>query len=263
VDIVDMDFTNYWKYFGAHRFEGQKHYGASFKNNTGHYDLISVCGIDFIFVYMGFTDKWDIQDDEVEWVNGILAEHRNRHAVLVVHDYISGAGIRFPKGDEIFQKIVVPNPHVQLVLSGHSHGSGLVVDKVDDDGDGLPERTVSQMCGTKGVKSGYLTLLHFDKARNKVHCKVYSPTLDKYNDDLEWTLDMNLSPQVKRVATQYFEARVYAERSIHAAQKCSSGSMVNATWEGLEPGQQYSWYVRAENSQGGASVSGLRSFTVK
>jgi DNA repair exonuclease SbcCD nuclease subunit len=263
VNFVDLDFTNYWKYFGAHRFEGRKYYGESFKNNTGHYDLISVCGIDFVFVYMGWTDNWNMQDDEVEWVNRVLAEHRNRHAILVVHDYMNGRGERFAKADDIYEKVVLPNPHIQMVLSGHSHGSALLVDKVDDDGDGIPERTVNQMCGTKGVKSGYMTLLHFDKANNKVYCKAYSPTLNHYNGNFEWTLDMDLVPQVKRVATQYFAAKIYAERSIRTELNCSNGSTVSAGWEGLEPGQQYCWYVRTEDSQGGVSISELRKFTVK
>src|SRR5690625_7288886 len=39
VELPEMNYTNYYKYFGEDRFVDQPHYGGSFQNNRGHYDL--------------------------------------------------------------------------------------------------------------------------------------------------------------------------------------------------------------------------------
>ncbi len=41
-------YGNYWKYFGEDRFADKSYYGGSYKNNLGHYDLLTENGQDFI-----------------------------------------------------------------------------------------------------------------------------------------------------------------------------------------------------------------------
>src|SRR5699024_1662221 len=84
VELPEMDYTNYYKYFGEDRFSDQPHYGGSFQNNRGHYDLISVQGIDFIMVHMG----WQPQDDGIAWMNEVLEAHSDRIAILNFHQYL-------------------------------------------------------------------------------------------------------------------------------------------------------------------------------
>ncbi|WJH33870.1 lamin tail domain-containing protein [Paenibacillus sp. CC-CFT747] len=55
------DYTNYSSYFGESRFAGKPFYGGTYKDNRGHYDLISAGGTDYIMVYMGWgkdRTKW-------------------------------------------------------------------------------------------------------------------------------------------------------------------------------------------------------------
>ncbi|WP_344342161.1 metallophosphoesterase, partial [Streptomyces rhizosphaericus] len=47
-------YDNYSQFFGEDRFEGKSYYGESFQDNRGHYDLISVNGMDFIMVHLGW-----------------------------------------------------------------------------------------------------------------------------------------------------------------------------------------------------------------
>ena len=51
-DVDGTDYTEFGEYFGAARFENNDWYGESYENNRGHYDLMTIDGTDFIFVYL-------------------------------------------------------------------------------------------------------------------------------------------------------------------------------------------------------------------
>ena len=57
VGHLSGDYSNFSKYFGEWRYSGNPWYGGSYKDNRGHYDLITVGGIDFIMVYMGWGHR--------------------------------------------------------------------------------------------------------------------------------------------------------------------------------------------------------------
>ena len=61
VDHKTEDYTQFSARFGENRYNSNPWYGGSYKNNKGHYDLVSAGGIDFIMVYMG----WGIGDEEI------------------------------------------------------------------------------------------------------------------------------------------------------------------------------------------------------
>lgn len=54
--ILDFDYSYYEQYFGEDRFINKPYYGGSYKNNRGHYDLISEGGNDYLMLYMGWGD---------------------------------------------------------------------------------------------------------------------------------------------------------------------------------------------------------------
>ena len=82
------DYTEYWKYFGASRYENNPWYGGSYQNNRAHYDLITVDGIDFLMMYVG----WGVGDEEIEWMNEVLAKYPERVAILNFHEYLLATG---------------------------------------------------------------------------------------------------------------------------------------------------------------------------
>ena len=132
VDHKTNDYTQYYRFFGENRYKDRPYYGESYKNNRGHYDLISANGNDYIMVYMG----WGVDDESIAWINKVLAEHPDRKAILSFHEYLLSTGTRHPLGDKIYNQIVVPNKNVIAVLSGHYHEAQTLVDEIDDNGDG-------------------------------------------------------------------------------------------------------------------------------
>ena len=66
-----MEYENYQKYFGAQRVQNQPTFGEAYKDNIGHYDLLTENGQDFIILYM----SWDIYADEINWMNSVLQKY--------------------------------------------------------------------------------------------------------------------------------------------------------------------------------------------
>jgi len=263
-------YDEYWKYFGEDRFKPQDTYGGSYDNNRGHYDLVSSHGNDYIFLYMG----WGIGDEEIAWMDQVLKQYPDRMAVLNFHEYLLVSGNRAPIADKIHEQVVVPNSNVVAVLSGHYHDADLLVDAIDDNGDGTPDRNVYQMLadyqgGPEGGQ-GYIRLMQFDIDNNKLHIKTYSPYLDDYNfydpeqypGKDEFSLDLDLTPRLKRVATDYIEVNVYAKQKLGETVGAASGSNVSFDWTNLAGGASYEWYAVAEDVYGARTLSDIWKFTV-
>lgn len=262
------DYTAYYNYFGANRFENRPYYGGSYLNNRGHYDLISINGNDFIMVYLG----WGIDEEGIAWMNDVLKAHPNRIAILNFHEYLQATGTRHPIGEKLYEEVVVPNKNVVAVLSGHYHESQTLIDEIDDDGDGITDRQVYQMladyqAGPEGGQ-GYMRLLHFDQDNNRVMVNTYSPYLDDYNyydNDLypgkdEFVIDLDLTLKEKRVATDYFAVNIFTDNKIGQVENVRSGETAEVTWTGLVEGQTYSWYTTVTDKHTGSTTSDIWTF---
>ncbi|MCQ6560247.1 metallophosphoesterase [Paenibacillus mendelii] len=174
-------YGHYKRVFGTDRFKNQQTYVGSYQNNRGHYDLLSAAGHDFIIVYM----SWGFGNEEIDWMNEVLKRYPNRKAMLCFHEYMLVSGERAPIGDKVYERVVLPNKNVFAVLSGHHHDAEMMIDPVDDNGDGKADRKVYQMMadyqGAIDGGLGYMRLLQFDIRNGKLHVKTYSPTHNVYN----------------------------------------------------------------------------------
>ncbi|PUB12928.1 lamin tail domain-containing protein [Paenisporosarcina sp. OV554] len=263
------DYNEYGKYFGEQRFNDKEYYGESYKNNRGHYDLISSNGNDFIMLYMG----WGVNDEDIAWMNKILAEHPERKAILSFHEYLLVSGNRSPIGDQVFKDVVTPNANVIAVLSGHYHDAETLVDEIDDDADGIADRKVYQMLadyqgGPEGGQ-GFLRLMKVNPVDNKIHMQTYSPYLDQYNyynpvdypGKDEFTIETNLTPKEKVVATDMFKVEIFTNELIGEVKNIEDGSIAETKWKDLERSKEHSWYVQVKDSFGGEMRSEVSTFS--
>jgi len=171
----------YYKYFGADRYKDNPFYGGSYKNNLNHYDLITIDGVEMIFVYM----SWDLYLPEIEWANSILEKYADRKAVICMHPGINANAAQDYESNLMIEHVYKKNKNVFAVLNGHYHGSSLNFIGFDDDGDGTRERVVYQICtdyqSAPEGGSGYVKMLYFDLANSKIYINSYSPILNDYN----------------------------------------------------------------------------------
>ncbi len=175
------NYELYNKYFGAFRYEGNPWYGGTYEDNKGHYDLVQVDGEKLLLIYM----SWDIYTPEVEWINSVLEQYPDRKAILCTHPGINANAVPDYFSDLLVEQVCRDHPNVIAMLNGHYHGASLNFVGFDDDGDGVEERVVYRICtdyqSAPGGGQGYIKMIYFDLANNKVYLNSYSPILDDFN----------------------------------------------------------------------------------
>ncbi|WP_062107990.1 FIMAH domain-containing protein [Bacillus niameyensis] len=272
----EIDYANYYRYFGEDRFINQPYYGESYLNNRGHYDLISSHGTDFIMIYMG----WQPTTEGIAWMNEVLAQYPDRFAILNFHEYLLANGQRSNIAERVYQEVILPNENVKMVLGGHYHGSihqtrmmaeadenlvRVATERIDDTGDGKPDRVVHQLLGNfqdahRGG-DGYMNVMNIDVSNNMIYVNTYSPELDSYDLFPPYTLELDLTPKKKSVSTDFFEVNVYTEKEIGTVNNVENGDDATLLWENLNPDQTYYWFTTVQNEAGEVAVSDMWHFT--
>ncbi|MDD9205358.1 metallophosphoesterase, partial [Georgenia sp. 10Sc9-8] len=274
----DDDYSAYSENFGEDRFAGNPWYGGSYKDNRGHYDLVSAGGVDFLMLYMGWptTNDEEANSEDIAWMNEVIAQYPEREVWVNLHEYLQTTGGlgQFPQ--RVQDEVVATNPNVFAVSSGHYHDAFTRTDSFDDDGDGVDDRTVYQMLfdyqGLPEGGQGYIRLAHFDNEAGQIVFRTYSPSLDVFNSDnaalndppgmQEFTIDyaeVGIEPRTKVLAVDSFSADVLTGNEIGAVAGAASGSTSSVTWDGLEAGD-HGWYVEATGPHGGAAASEVWTF---
>ena len=278
VGHLSGDYTSFSQYFGEERYNQNPWYGQSYKDNRGHYDLISVGGIDFIMIYMG----WGIGDEEIQWMNDVLAQYPERKAILNFHEYLLASGGLGEEPQRIHDEVVAVNPNVCMVLSGHYHNAQTNVENFDDNQDGVADRTVYQMLfdyqGLKAGGMGYIRLMHFDLEGEKIIIRTYSPSLDDYdakdetdigdvaniNGEEEFEIPfsaLGIEPKTKSLETSSLDIDVYGSEVLGEVKNVESGQTAQLTLNNLA-NQTLGWYAEITDENGGLTRTDVQYITV-
>ncbi|GGO73647.1 LamG-like jellyroll fold domain-containing protein [Nocardioides deserti] len=188
-------------------------------DNDNNYILFSAGGLDFVAVSLSYG----VTEAEADWASSVFERHSDRSGVLLTHAYLSASTMsdgrsagRTGDGGALYERVVVKNPNVFLVLAGHIHGvatnvvpdSGVTVDRkhgvvelladyqeyrvparevwpdqvqpgggVDLDDDGVVDYG-----GGDGIILGasFLRLLQIDIEKSTMSVDTYSPYLDNF-----------------------------------------------------------------------------------
>lgn len=276
VGHTSNDYTEFSHHFGEHRYADNPWYGESYKDNRGHYDLFSAGGIDFINVAMG----WGPGDEEIAWMNDVLAKHPERVAIINLHEFMLTTGGLGPIPQRILDEVAATNPNVRMIMSGHYHDAFQRTDAFDDDGDGADDRTVTSMLfdyqGLPEGGQGYLRLLHFDNQGQKMMVRTYSPSLEDYNSDdpslmgpaddpnmyQEFDISyeqLGIKPESRTLISDSFSADFLTSNEIGTVENTPSGEVASVMWKDVAEGR-HSWFVRSEDQYGGIEISPVQSF---
>lgn len=238
----DMDSngvaTLYNQYFPSSRHENEPWWGGSFNDNKNNYQLFSAGGQDFIIVHLEYCPT----DLTLDWANDVLAAYPERSAVISTHAYLDN-GVRsthdsnascdqLPSegnnaGEDIWEKLVVPNLNVFLVLNGHFHGQSRLIS-------GREGQDVFQLHLDRANSQGWLLILEFHPNDNRIDVKTYSPYLDQYDTgaNSQYSLDYVMTPEFTELGEQ---AGV------------TDGTSATYTWSDLLTGTNYEWYVTVDD----------------
>jgi hypothetical protein len=156
--------------------------------------------------------EWGPRDATVAWADQVLKAYPDRPAILLTHAYLNGGdGTRYQRPDQpfypsgytpeqgmndgemIWQKLVVPNGNVRLVLSGHYGVARQTSARPDGS---LVHEIVSDYQWWEGPENGfgYLRAMAFDYERKEIRVQTYSPTRKSFltEDTHQFTVSLEL-----------------------------------------------------------------------
>lgn len=191
----DYDYSQFLADYGESSPCGAQTSMLWYKGGESRALLLDIGSKGYIILAIG----WGADDAAFAWANSVLAEHRDRIAVLTTHSYLHIDATVGSNGMLLFDDIVKTNPNVKLVLCGHNHSAARVAAEIDDNGDGTPDRRVWQLLADYQAETnggnGFIRLLQIDENSGLLSVKTYSPHTDSYNcldeSEDEFTLDIS------------------------------------------------------------------------
>jgi hypothetical protein len=241
----DLPTTNFNIYFPWTRYAGQPWYGGHYQNLNDHnFQLFSGGGKDFIIVHLAYCPS----AAAVAWADSVYKTYPNRIGILTTHAYLNEAAQRSTHGctntQYLWDDLAVPNQNLHFMLSGHVHDEARRSDVVN--GHPVYQMLADYQDRASGGE-GWLRILRFVPADNKVYVQTYSPWLNRFETDAnsEFTLDF---PMAGAFATA---------GSVNVV----SGGTATITPSGLQAGTTYDWRMTVANSSGGSVTGPAWRFT--
>ncbi len=198
IDGVHIETTQlYNRYFGTSRFKDKPWYGENYgANNDNFYHLFSVSGLDFIVVFFEYSAGSDV----LGWADSILEKHRDRRAIIVSHSLLKLDETFGYQGQATYD-VLKDHPNFFMMLCGHVLGEALREDTYNG------SRVYSLLSDYQGRErggDGWLRIMKFSPAQNRIHVSTYSPTLAKYERDADsqFTLEYDMSSDSKAAGAQ-------------------------------------------------------------
>ncbi|HEY0870989.1 MAG TPA: metallophosphoesterase [Acidothermaceae bacterium] len=184
---------------------------ARFSGNSWFYGTLDPAHIENSYAVLEVPDTeahWLVvslefgpRDAVVKWADEVLKRHSRLPAIVVTHAYLYDDGTRYDvvrrpdqkwnphrypivtqpggvnDGEEIWQKLILPNPNVEFVLCGHVLGKG-VARSTSTRPDGTIVHEILANYQTLPIGGGgYLRILTFFPDSRVVHVETYSPYL--------------------------------------------------------------------------------------
>lgn len=180
-DALVYDY--YEEYVGEDKFKDKSYYGGSFENNRSHYDVVNIAGHDFLFLHLGWGSSIygiHVSIKDINWAKTILEANKDKTVVLSTHEYLGATGSRNLTGEYLFEQLVEEYENIKFVFSGHVNGSSSKIDVLDDNNDGINDRTVLQLLTDYQEEenlygSTFIRLIKLYSDYNNILFDIYSP----------------------------------------------------------------------------------------
>jgi hypothetical protein len=177
----DEPTTIYNQYFPFIRYENKPWYGGHYSgNNDNSFQLFTGGNMDFIIIHLDFCPAPEV----ITWADSVLQTYANHKAIITTHGFIDNTGNRSvhscPDTQYIWDDLVLTNPNVHFVLCGHFYGEYYRTDIIN--GHEVHQLLADYQYDPNGG-NGWLRIMRFVPADNKVYVETYSPWLNQYETD--------------------------------------------------------------------------------
>jgi len=174
---------NFNAYFGEARFAGRPTYGGHYGNdNDNSYALFEAGGLEFILIFIEFDDGMTGAGHPVlAWADSLLQAYADRRAIVISHNMLEGGTSNaFSSQGRAIYTALSGNPNLFLMLGGHLD---IAARRRDSDRGHTVYTLRSDYQFVDTWQSGYLRLLRFSPAKDRIYVRTYSPITGKYYPD--------------------------------------------------------------------------------
>ncbi len=242
-DATSGSSALYNTYFGVSRFAGRSYYGGHYgEDNDNNYELFSAGGMDFLVIHL----EYDPAIGAIQWADGILRDNPSKRAIVTSHSLIGkGNPASFSSIGQTIYDELRDNPNLFMMLCGHVNGAGRRTDTYNGS---IVHTLLADYQSDAGGGNGYLRIMEFSPQTDEIFVKTYSPYLDQWITDSDSQFTLN------------YEMESDGFQLTGTTTDIESGSEASITWDGLESGTEYEWYVTVSN--GNETITGpVWSFT--
>jgi hypothetical protein len=167
-------------YYGQQRFANKDYYKGSSPSGYGSYTIVKAGSYEYLFL---IVDMKNLQTD-IEWSKNVLNQHKDKPTIIVSHDVIypetvdhKTVAAESDRGKIIWNELV--NEHNQVFMTVNGHYFGIVHQvKQNSAGNDVIQMLVNYQADYRGG-NGWLRLVEFDEAKNKLFFRTYSPFVDE------------------------------------------------------------------------------------
>jgi hypothetical protein len=243
----DGTTTYYNKYFGVDHWEGKSYYGDHYgSNNDNYYQLYSVGSYDFLSISLEY--RGSANADVLDWAEGLVQAYPERRVIVTTHHMVNtGNPASWSSYGEAIYERLKSYPNLDLMLGGHIHGEG----QREDTYEGHTTHSLLQdYQGYSEGGQGYLRILTFEPAHNKIYVSTYSPWVDAFETDTNSQFELEYD--MGTVISDFEELTRFTD--------VSTGTQLEYAWDELLAGRHYEWYAQATDGRKPVETS-LQSFT--
>jgi formylglycine-generating enzyme required for sulfatase activity len=174
-------------------------YRGSSPRGYSSYQIVPINGQDFMFLHLDH----DCPDEDMAWAASVLSSHPQTLTMITTHNYLAetggtgffgtGTGERGytaqpnvsigpdrNKPQEVFDTLVKPFNQVYMVICGHMFAI-YNLEKTNNAGNTVHEVLCDYQSLPNGG-NGFLRIMEFRPAENKIYNSSFSPTLGRYID---------------------------------------------------------------------------------
>lgn len=219
-------------YFGILRFDGRSYYGGHFgADNDNNYELFNAAGMDFIIIHLEYNPS----SQAIQWADALLKANPARRAIITSHNLIGtgNPGSFSTIGQAIYDELK-DNPNLFLMLCGHVPGEGRRSDAYNGS---VVHTLLADYQSDAGGGNGYLRIMQFSPQTDQIFVKTYSPYLNQWITDSDSQFTLN------------YDMEGNGFQLIGNRNGIGSGSEASITWNDLESGTEYEWYVTVSNGE--------------
>ena len=170
----DVGTADYPRYFGGARYAHMAGYLGCSSNSANHAQTFRGGGYEFLHIAVDYGAT----GEALPWAQAVLRAHPGWPTIVSTHDYM-GLGGKTPNGWAIWESLIRRNPQIFVVLNGHVHGEYRQV-ATNDAGRAVLQMLSDYQDGPNGG-DGYLRILRFNVASNRLDVRTYSPVLNAYS----------------------------------------------------------------------------------